>query len=158
MNKNLKILLPKPLQSWHESFMNPTKMKGNLLMSHELMQLFCLKKNGVLIPIKIGLRLNTTVENGVQYCGVLNFQTDKYFSCSILLTTRTGMITSLTQPASNFFVPGTSLNSYNKMFQKVYEVIFHQKNFHKIFFKFFSFQKIFSKIFHIKNFFKKNSK
>ena len=94
---------------------------GKMLMTNQLRNMVCLNKEGYLVPIQLGVRMNVMIESGVQFCGVMNFKLKKTEAC-VLLVNKIGKILGMTESAEKFFDKGESFMRYNKVFGRVFKV------------------------------------
>lgn len=93
-------------------------------MQNNLRQMFCLSKSGDLVPIKLGVRLNATLDNGIQYCGALNFSLKKNLQTCVVFTSKEGLILAMSESGKRYFTPRTNMNDYNKEFKFIFRVSF----------------------------------
>lgn len=74
--EDLDILLPTPIKKFHRIKMEPKAMRGRMFMEKALMKTQCLDKKGYLHNIKIGLRYNCTIVNGLETIAIINTPLD----------------------------------------------------------------------------------
>lgn len=70
--QNLDLVLPSPIQKFHQKKMKPENMRGRLFMIKELMPTFAINKAGFLMPLEIGLRYNSSILNGPEMVAIIN--------------------------------------------------------------------------------------
>lgn len=85
--------------------------------------MFCLSKSGHLVPIRLGVRLNATLENGIQYCGALNFSLKRNNHTCVVLTSKEGLILGMSDSGNSYFDLGANMSDYNKEFKYIFRVI-----------------------------------
>ena len=96
-------------------------LSGNMLMNSELRNMVCVSKKGYLIPIKLGVRINVMVDNGIQFCGVMNFHKAASETC-LLVVNKFGKILEFTEAGSRFFIKGRNINKHNRSFSNILKV------------------------------------
>ena len=85
----------------------------------------CNTKDGYLINVFLALRLHNSLNNGLEFIGVLNFETkQKSFKNDhfLLLTDVKGNIKSFTKPASKYFRKDDKIFQYSSELREVYDV------------------------------------
>lgn len=123
MGKELDLLLPDPIKSYHKKLfaLNSAKGGGNLFMHQMSRSLIIKTKKGHLVPFEFGVRMNINQSNMIEFVGLLNFRKNDMDSCVVLLN-KEGCITGVTQSAAKIFEEGTYLGEYNKEFENINEV------------------------------------
>ena len=121
MQRDLSILIPKPLKKAHRNMIRVENITGKVLMNNQLRNMVCISKDGYQIPITLGVRINVLIENGIQFSGVINFRLKKGETC-ILMVNKSGKIEEMTELASSYFKKGENLTTYNKSFSSIFRV------------------------------------
>ena len=125
MGEDLSILIPKPLKGCHREMIKVENISGKLLMTNKLRRMVCLNREGFLVPMELGVRLNVLIENGIQFCGAMSFKT-KSENSFVMLVDKLGTTLEMTKPAVKYFERGSSLLQSNKGFEKVFKVTKHK--------------------------------
>ena len=92
-----------------------------MLMNNQLRSMVCLNSEGFLVPMELGVWMNILIDNGVQFCGAMNFKTKASESC-VLLVNKMGAVLEMTKSVMKYFQRDSSLLKNNKAFGKVFKV------------------------------------
>ena len=112
------MILPPTVSEIHTQRLDPKRINGTLFFRKHLTPQLCLHKKGYLMFTKLGVRLGCTVEKGLTYLGILNFDLNESTK-TIITVDPNSMITGMTKPARKYFRRGDYLVDYQKKFQKI---------------------------------------
>ena len=123
VNKNLKLILPLEFRDIHEAIWSPKEVYGEFFFKKFLTTLVAVKKDGFFATAEVGVRLGSSIENGLYYIGVLELLLKQLNFC-VVMTNEDGRIVGMTENASEHMEIGGVMREYNGLFGKIYEVRF----------------------------------
>ena len=119
IGKDLALILPEPIRSFHPSLFNYSNTSGKLFMAKDTRKVHCVDSEDYLIPVEIGLRFNISIENGLEYIGVIYFDLVETPNRT-LMADLDGNVTSISRELYPTFLPYTKMNNYNRDFKKLF--------------------------------------
>ena len=121
IGKDLSIILPPLVSDVHVERLNPKRINGTLFFRKHLTPQLCLHRKGHLLFTKLGVRLGSSIEKGLTYLGILNFDLNE--STKMIITVDdTSMITGMTKSARRYFKKGDYLADYQVKMEKIFDV------------------------------------
>ena len=119
IGKDLALILPEPIRSFHPALFKFSNTSGKLLMAKDTRKVHCIDIEEYLIPVEVGLRFNINIDNGLEYIGMLYFDLVETPNRT-LMADLAGNVTSISRELYPTFLPNTRMNNYNRDFDKLF--------------------------------------
>jgi len=114
-HKDLNIIIPIPIQSFHSNLFKDNHIGGRKFMIKKDLEIYPLHKEGHIIICTLTIRYNCTILEGIQIVGALQFKQGNLFE-RIALVDDQGTVTSTTNSLKRIIRVNAKLSEYNDEF------------------------------------------
>jgi hypothetical protein len=129
IGKNLNLVLPDPINSFHTDLMDPKRLTGILFDMKAPQQMVIKKKTGYMATCKAVTRMNYRVSSSLEVFAALIFNRDTFDQERIMVVNEEMMITEISEIATDIFEKNTYIYQYNNKFTPIFADLNYVSNF-----------------------------
>jgi hypothetical protein len=129
VGQDLNILIPKPLNQYHQNLMKPINLSGVLFERKTQTEISIVKKNGYLAIGQATFRMNYRVGSCLEVFAAIVFDKETYGLKNLMVVNEDMLISGLSEAATDYFEKDTFIFQYNKRFKSIFTSLNYFSNF-----------------------------